>query len=82
MPEAHDIRAECHDRLRQGPRGRPHVETIMTAPDYLDEHIALTRYLNVKALAGDWHAVSDAANDLRVLEARWQQQNGELSTST
>lgn len=29
----------------------------------------LVRYLLTKAEEGDWHAVSDAANDLRVLEA-------------
>ena len=30
----------------------------------------LIAYLKVKTEEGDWHAVSDAANDLRVLEAR------------
>ena len=30
----------------------------------------LIQYLNHKVDERDWHAVSDAANDLRVLEAR------------
>lgn len=29
----------------------------------------LINYLKMKTEEGDWHAVSDAANDLRVLEA-------------
>ncbi len=29
----------------------------------------LIRYLMTKVEEGDWHAVSDAANDLRVMEA-------------
>jgi hypothetical protein len=33
------------------------------------EHETLVAYLKVKVEAGDWHGVSDAANDLRVLEA-------------
>jgi hypothetical protein len=36
-----------------------------------DEHReALITYLKSKADLADWHAVSDAANDLRELEAR------------
>jgi hypothetical protein len=31
---------------------------------------ALIAYLHEKVEAGDWHGVSDAANDLRVLEAQ------------
>ena len=31
---------------------------------------ALIAYLQEKVQAGDWHGVSDAANDLRVLEAQ------------
>jgi hypothetical protein len=31
---------------------------------------AMLNYLEEKAKEKDWHAVSDAANDLRVLEAR------------
>lgn len=30
----------------------------------------LKKYLLLKAEEGDWHAVSDAANDLRVLEVK------------
>lgn len=34
------------------------------------QHSALLSYLSVKVEAADWHGVSDAANDLRVLEAQ------------
>ncbi len=43
--------------------------------DYEQQHIALVEYLRVKVDLGDWHAVSDAANDLRVLEARQEVQS-------
>ena len=33
-------------------------------------HATLVAYLRAKIEEGDWHGVSDAANDLRVLEAR------------
>lgn len=33
-------------------------------------HTALVAYLQVKLEESDWHGVSDAANDLRVLEAQ------------
>lgn len=36
------------------------------------EHRALVAYLRAKVEARDWHAVSDAANDLRVLEAQME----------
>lgn len=32
--------------------------------------LTLVQYLNVKIEECDWHGVSDAANDLRVLEAQ------------
>lgn len=35
-----------------------------------DKHQTLVKYLKVKTTEGDWHGVSDAANDLRVLEAQ------------
>jgi hypothetical protein len=34
------------------------------------QRTVLIAYLRSKIEAGDWHAVSDAANDLRVLEAQ------------
>lgn len=37
--------------------------------DYAKHHKALVEYLKVKVEMRDWHGVSDAANDLRVLEA-------------
>lgn len=35
-----------------------------------EKHVALVEYLRVKVDEKDWHGVSDAANDLRVLEAQ------------
>jgi len=32
---------------------------------------ALIAYLKIKVEEADWHGVSDAANDLRVMEARY-----------
>lgn len=39
---------------------------------YSDRIQALIDYLLMKVEDKDWHAVSDAANDLRVLEAEWK----------
>jgi hypothetical protein len=36
---------------------------------YEEQHAALVADLKGKLERGDWHGVSDAANDLRVLEA-------------
>jgi hypothetical protein len=38
--------------------------------DYEKQREILIAYLISKAGCGDWHGVSDAANDLRVLEAQ------------
>ncbi len=37
---------------------------------YEEHHHILVEYLKSKVALGDWHGVSDAANDLRELEAR------------
>jgi hypothetical protein len=37
--------------------------------DYETQRDILMDYLQVMIARGDWHGVSDAANDLRVLEA-------------
>jgi hypothetical protein len=37
--------------------------------NFSDKRKALIEYMKVKLEEGDWHGVSDAANDLRVLEA-------------
>ena len=37
---------------------------------YEEHHRTLVEYLKAKVEMGDWHGVSDAANDLRVLEAQ------------
>jgi hypothetical protein len=36
---------------------------------YEERHAKLVEYLKMKVEEADWHGVSDAANDLRVLEA-------------
>jgi hypothetical protein len=38
--------------------------------DLHGQRTALLAYLKAKVEAADWHGVSDAANDLRVLEAQ------------
>lgn len=40
--------------------------------NYEEHRAALIAYLRSKVEIGDWHGVSDAANDLRVLEAQAQ----------
>lgn len=43
---------------------------IKSTNDYDEAHRRLVQYLEMKTLQRDWHGVSDAANDLRVLEAQ------------
>lgn len=42
----------------------------------------LIEYLRVKADQQDWHAVSDVANDLRVLDAQITERKGPCNRST
>jgi hypothetical protein len=47
--------------------------------DYSDQETQrniLIAYLHVMIARNDWHGVSDAANDLRVLEAEMKRTNG------
>jgi len=46
--------------------------------NYQEHRQTLINYLLVKVEQADWHGVSDAANDLRVLEA--QQEKNEPNT--
>lgn len=39
---------------------------------YSQHRAALIEYLKAKVELEDWHGVSDAANDLRVLEAQFE----------
>lgn len=39
--------------------------------DAMTPRDVLIAYLKMKVDAGDWHAVADAAMDLRELEAKW-----------
>ena len=48
---------------------------------YLEQHAALVTYLRAKVEIADWHAVSDAANDLRVLEAQHAAQAVTITSS-
>jgi phosphoserine phosphatase len=43
----------------------------MSYQTYAERHQALIGYLKAKTEENDWHAVSDAANDLRVMEATY-----------
>lgn len=42
----------------------------MPTVSYPHQRDILVRYLLAKVAVADWHGVSDAANDLRVLEAQ------------
>ena len=42
----------------------------MSKEDFEDCRKAYIEYLLMNVRLGDWHGVSDAANDLRVLEAK------------
>ena len=46
----------------------------MTLAEYEKNREAYTAYLLMCVRLGDWHGVSDAANDLRVLEAKQEAQ--------
>lgn len=39
---------------------------------YTEQRATYIAYLQMKVAEADWHAVSDAANDLRELEAEWK----------
>jgi predicted DNA-binding protein (UPF0278 family) len=47
---------------------------------YEEQHAALVADLKGKLHRADWHGVSDAANDLRVLEAQHQVQGVAISS--
>lgn len=47
----------------------------LTKEEFENNRKAYTTYLLMCVKLGDWHGVSDAANDLRVLEAQWNTQN-------
>jgi len=44
-------------------------ESLLDTAELDHERRVLVRYLMQRVTMRDWHAVSDAANDLRVLEA-------------
>lgn len=44
----------------------------MAPTEFEARRATLIEYLQVKVTQADWHGVSDAANDLRVLEAEHQ----------
>lgn len=48
---------------------------------YQRHHDALVEYLLVKVSVADWHGVSDAANDLRVLEAQHDEARRQRSST-
>jgi hypothetical protein len=59
-----------HDCARDTTPTKQHVTICDTkTADYLRKRDILIKYLREKTTESDWHGVSDAANDLRVLEA-------------
>jgi hypothetical protein len=46
-------------------------ENQMTQSEYETNRDEYTKYLLLCVRLKDWHGVSDAANDLRVLDAKW-----------
>lgn len=47
-------------------KGEEHMKDY---EDYETQRLILIEYMRVMIARGDWHGVSDVANDLRVLEA-------------
>lgn len=47
------------------------AKNVLEVPvlSYAEHHATFVRYLLAKVARADWHGVSDAANDLRELEA-------------
>jgi hypothetical protein len=59
-----------HDCARDTTPTKQHVTICDTkTANYLRKRDTLIKYLREKTDEKDWHGVSDAANDLRVLEA-------------
>ena len=46
------------------------AEKKLCTPDIYSHRDVLILYLRIKVASADWHAVSDAANDLRVLDGK------------
>jgi hypothetical protein len=51
----------------------------ITKQDFESRKKAYIDYMRMNIEQGDWHAVSDAANDLRVLEASFNSNPNELT---
>lgn len=54
----------------------------MEQADYLDRREKYVEYLMMKVQMSDWHGVSDAANDLRELDAEWRGENNAKGEKT
>lgn len=61
-----EIVRELHERMTQEERTLLAKEIT----DLRDERATIKRYLVAKTASEDWHAVSDAANDLRVIDTK------------
>jgi len=48
------------------------LQELRVSMTYEEHRRVLIEYLKAKVELADWHGVSDAANDLRVLEAQHQ----------
>ena len=64
MPYTKEEMAEVKDAFDKAYMERKHDE-------YETNHDEYTKYLLLCVRLKDWHGVSDAANDLRVLDAKW-----------
>lgn len=81
MPDSkdclHDVdncqRSVCTDVGSRAVASTP-LRARMTAEQFNSRRATLVAYMLVKIDQSDFHGVSDAANDLRVLEAEWTAQ--------
>ena len=62
---------EAKGQLAPGGGSGGSVATVIRGTeDYKEKKKHLVKYLLMKVVEEDWHGVSDAANDIRVLEAK------------
>lgn len=66
------VRQHLENRLAGRERDQGTGVITMNEVEFQRQRKALIAYMQVKMVAGDWHAVSDAANDMRELLARYE----------
>jgi hypothetical protein len=65
-----DVVARHEKEIRELQREKDRLRNATPISDYEKNRDAYVEYLLMCVRLGDWHGVSDAANDLRVLEAK------------